>query len=76
MPKTIQLRNVPVALHRTLKKRAAKAGMSLSYYLLAELKEIADKPTLDEFRVRLHGRESVTAPLDIARLAREEREPL
>jgi antitoxin FitA len=30
----IQLRNVPDALHRSLKARAATAGMSLSNYLL------------------------------------------
>ncbi len=35
--KLIQLRNVPNALHRSLKARAAMAGMSLSNYLLAEL---------------------------------------
>ena len=38
MSKMIQLRNVPDALHRGLKARAAMAGMSLSDYLLAEIK--------------------------------------
>jgi plasmid stability protein len=42
----IQLRNVPDTLHRSLKARAAMAGMSLSDYLLAEIKEIAERPTL------------------------------
>jgi hypothetical protein len=31
------------------------AGMSLSGYLLAEIKEIADKPTLAELRERWHA---------------------
>ena len=53
----IQLRNVPDSLHRGLKARAAMAGMSLSDYLLAEIKEIAAKPTLAEFRERLHARQ-------------------
>lgn len=44
MSKMIQLRNVPDALHRSLKARAAMAGMSLSDYLLAEIKEIAERP--------------------------------
>ena len=35
----IQLRNVPDALHRSLKAKAAMAGMSLSDYLLAEIRE-------------------------------------
>jgi plasmid stability protein len=74
MSKSIQLRNVPDALHRTLKARAAKAGMSLSDYLLAEIREIAERPTLAEFRERLHRRKPVAAQIDTARLVREERE--
>jgi hypothetical protein len=37
-------------LHRSLKARAAMTGMSLSGCLLAETKEIAEKPTLAELR--------------------------
>ncbi|MFZ0480240.1 MAG: hypothetical protein WAL71_13945 [Terriglobales bacterium] len=74
MSKMIQLRNVPDALHRTLKARAAMAGMSLSDYLLAEIKEIAERPTLTEFRARLNKREPVAVELDTARLVEEERE--
>lgn len=70
----IQLRNVPDALHRLLKARAAMAGISLSDYLIAEVKEIADRPTLAELRERLHSRKPVSADLDTARLVREERE--
>jgi plasmid stability protein len=74
MSKMIQLRNVPDALHRSLKARAAMAGRSLSDYLLAEIKEIAERPTLAEFRERLHRRKAVTVEIDTARLVREERE--
>jgi len=74
MPRMIQVRNVPDTLHRHLKARAAMAGMSLSDYLLAEIKEIAERPTLAELRERLHRRKPVSAPLDTARLVREERE--
>ena len=74
MTKMIQLRNVPDALHRGLKARAAIAGMSLSGYLLAEIKEIAERPTLAELRERLHQRKPVSAQIDTARLVREERE--
>jgi antitoxin FitA len=73
MSKMIQLRNVPDDLHRNLKVRAATVGMSLSDYLLAEIKEIAEKPTLAELRERLHRRKSVSLPLETARLVREER---
>jgi plasmid stability protein len=74
MSKMIQLRNVPDALHRTLKARAALAGMSLSDYLLAEIREIAERPTLAELRERLHQRKPVVAQLETARILREERE--
>jgi hypothetical protein len=50
------------------------AGMSLSDYLLAEIKEIAERPTLGELRDRLHGRKPVRVQLDTARLVRGERE--
>jgi len=74
MTKMIQLRNVPDALHRSLKARAALAGVSLSDYLLAEIREIAERPTLAELRDRLHKRKPVSAELDTALLVREERE--
>ena len=70
----IQLRNVPDALHRGLKARAALAGMSLSDYLLAEIKEIAERPTLAELRERLHQRKPVSTQIDSADLLRKERE--
>jgi antitoxin FitA len=57
MGKMIQIRNVPDDLHRTLKARAARLGMSLSDYLLAEVSEIAQRPTLEEMLERLAARE-------------------
>lgn len=66
MSKMIQLRNVPDALHRALKARAAMAGRSLSDYLLAELKEAACRPTFAELQTR-HKRTPVCTPLDTAR---------
>ena len=74
MSKMIQLRNVPDALHRSLKARAALAGMSLSDYLLAEIRQVAERPTLAELRERLHKRKPVAAAFDTVGLVREERE--
>jgi len=74
MSKMIQLRNVPDALHRRLKARAAMEGMSLSDYLISEIKEIAERPTLAEMREILHQREPVSVEIDTARLVREERD--
>jgi hypothetical protein len=48
MPKMIQIRHVPDALHRKLKMRAAMQGTSLSEYLMKEIELIADQPTLQE----------------------------
>ncbi len=59
MTKMIQIRHVPDDLHRRLKERAAKAGMSLSEYLLSEMGQIAEKPTLAEMMERLRSREPV-----------------
>ena len=74
MSRMIQLRNVPDALHRTVKARAAMAGMSLSDYLLAEIRKVAERPTLDELRERLHRREAVRTPVSAARAIRAERD--
>ncbi len=55
----IQIRNVPDELHRTLKVRAAKAGMTLSDYLLSEIEQVAKKPTMQEWLERVSRREPV-----------------
>jgi hypothetical protein len=69
----IQIRNVPAALHRTLKSRAALAGMSLSDYLLTHLRELAERPTLEELRERLHRRSPVVLRDSAAKAVRAER---
>jgi plasmid stability protein len=46
---TIRIRNVPDQLHRELKERAALNGMTLSGYLLNELRSIAARPTMREW---------------------------
>jgi len=73
MGRMIQIRNAPEVLHRSLKARAASAGMTLSDYLLAELREIVSRPTLAESRNRLHTRRPIQAEFDSAVLVREER---
>jgi antitoxin FitA len=52
MASMIQIRNVPDALHRDLKVRAARAGMTLSDFLLAELRALAVRPTMQEWLER------------------------
>ncbi len=74
MSRMIQLRNVSDSLHRTLKARAAMAGMSLSDYLVAEIRYLADRPTIGELRERLRRRSRVIAPVAAAEAVRRERE--
>jgi antitoxin FitA len=76
MPKMIQLRHVPDALHRKLKARAALEGMSLSEYLVAQIRQIAERPTLAEIRQRLEQRspaDLTTTPADAVREERQTR---
>jgi plasmid stability protein len=70
----IQIRNVPDDLHRLLKARAAKAGMSLSEYLLAEIRRSAEVPTMDEWLERVRSRPKVRARISSAQLIREDRD--
>src|SRR5262245_34084886 len=74
--KMIQLRNVPDELHRLLKARAALEGLSLSEYLLAEIRRNAERPTLRELRERLHQRTPVVPDVSPAEVIRELRDRL
>jgi hypothetical protein len=76
MSKMIQLRHVPESLHRQLKARATLAGMSLSDYLVREVRKIAERPTLDEIRARLATSKPSrpkTSPTEIIREERDRR---
>jgi plasmid stability protein len=70
----IQIRNVPEPLHRQLKSRAAMAGMSLSDYLLNEVRQIAERPSLQELQARLHSRPATNLALSPADALRAERD--
>ncbi len=53
----VQIRNVPPELHRVLKERAEKAGLSLQDYLLGEIETIAATPTIAEVTARIRASE-------------------
>jgi plasmid stability protein len=74
MTGTIQIRNVPDALRRRLKSRAALAGMSLSDYLPSEIRQVAERPTLDELRARLERRPGMIPSVEPAQAVRAERD--
>ena len=67
MAKMIQIRNVPDDLHRKLKVRAARSGMTLSDYLLSEIEQVADKPSLQEWleMVKHHETVELDEPPDV-----------
>ena len=72
----VQIRNVPVELHRRLKARAAIEGMSMSDYVLRELRKALDRPTRQEVLERLRARPTrrlTTAPADVIRAERDSR---
>jgi len=74
MSKMIQLRNVPDALHRQLKARAALAGLPLSDYLIREVRKLAEYPTPEEMRERLKGRAAYRGKIAASDLVRAERD--
>ncbi len=76
MSKMIQIRNVPDEVHRVLKARAARAGMSLSDFLLREITRAAERPTLDDFFRRVRQREPVVLDEDPAVTIRKLRGPM
>ena len=70
----IQIRNVPETLHRELKSRAALVGMSLSDYLLTEMRQVAERPSMEQLRARLENRPASTlsqSPADAIRIERD-----
>jgi len=74
MSKMVQIRNVPDALHRKLKVRAATSGQTLSDYLLGEMERLAARPTREEMLARIHSRSRVTLKTPAAAAIREERD--
>jgi antitoxin FitA len=74
MSKMIQVRNVPDGVHRTLKAQAALAGLSLSDFLLAEIRQLAERPTIAELRERLRRRARVAEPVSATDAVRRERD--
>lgn len=70
----IQIRNVPDELHREVKARAARAGMSLSDYLLDLLRRTAERPEREELLRRVRERAPVYSGELSADAVRAERE--
>ncbi|MCI0342386.1 MAG: hypothetical protein L0216_14800 [Planctomycetales bacterium] len=74
MPSMVQIRNVPDDLHRKAKVRAAEAGLSLSAYLLRELRRLLASPTIEEISERARRRPRIAPSPSIAEIIRQERD--
>ena len=73
MAKMLQIRNVPDDLHRRLKARSALAGMSMSDYVLREIRRSLTRPTRDEVFARIAELPSIDLDPPVADVLREER---
>ena len=74
MSKMIQIRNVPDFLHRKLKARAALEGMTLSDYLMAEMRRSAERPSINELLERLNQRRPISPKISPDKAVRQERD--
>ncbi len=74
MSKMIQIRNVPEALHRTLKSRAAREGMSLSDFIKRELERTAERPMMREWLERTRQGKPIASSRSAAQVVRELRD--
>jgi antitoxin FitA len=74
MSRTVQIRDVPDEVHRTLRARAAAAGLSLSAYLLAELTRVADRPPIADVLARAGARQGGASTGEIVAAVRSSRD--
>ncbi len=74
MSSMVQVRNVPVELHRRLKARAAIEGLSMSVYVLRELRKSLDRPTRQEVLERLRALPARRLRRSAAEVIRAERD--
>jgi plasmid stability protein len=62
---TLQLRNVPEGVKRSLRKRARDMGETMSEYVLRLIREDLDNPSPTEFQRRLGELWEMAEPPDI-----------
>lgn len=74
MPKHVQIRNVPDDIHQALRERAARAGVSLSDYLLNEITRIAERPPVADVLARAGSRRGGASSASIVAAVRSGRD--
>ena len=63
----LQIKDVPEDVHRTLKARAAMAGVSLTEYARSTLEQAARRPSREELAAEL----SLIEPVDVGESAEQ-----
>lgn len=66
----VQIRDVPDEVHRTLKARAAREGMSLSDFIKKELERTVERPTMREWLERTRDAKRIPAKRNAAQIIR------
>ncbi|MBI3521477.1 MAG: hypothetical protein HY071_00080 [Chloroflexi bacterium] len=74
MSKMIQVRNVPDALHRELRRRAKARGQTLTAFVEELLEAEVSRPSREEIVRRIESRTPVELPYSSAEIIRRERE--
>jgi plasmid stability protein len=74
MSKMVQIRDIPDDVHKTLKSRAAREGMSLPDFIKRELKRLAERPSMLEWLERTQQVKPISSRIGSAQLIRELRD--
>ena len=74
MTATIRIRNLPEALHRKLKARAAMEGVSMSRYALRQIERSLQRPTRRELLEAIASQPERKLNPSPAEILREERD--
>jgi antitoxin FitA len=70
----IQIRSVPEEFHRRLKARAALEGLSMSGFVLREVRKALDRPSRQDMLDRLRAKPVRRLPQPAAAIVRAERD--
>lgn len=74
MNKHVQIREIPVDIHRKLKMRAAAEGISMSDYLKRLITQDLKRPCWDEIEARMQKMKPVILTESTADMVRRERD--
>jgi plasmid stability protein len=74
MGKPLQIRDVPDDVHKALKAKAERAGLSLAAYARRVLERDANRPSVAEVLSRPGNRATEVTATELAKIVRAERD--